>query len=1097
MTQTNLLRRLLLLLILCGSATATEQIRCALIVDKGEELRSSALVSLLGARLSQDSRLQLVERAQIDTILREQQVSLATAAEPNVAVKVGRLLRADAFVLLSVESPGGENLSGNPPNERGRAIENVDSTPTPDSPPEPVGQLLRVRVVETAHGLRLSDRYEQLDKADVQTVAERIAERVRIVVQKIGQPTGQVIPVGIIDIHRVQLPERYERLARVLPGLLSARLGAEPRILMLERESLGTLLKEKQLTDGNDSAFWNSAVLIDGNIQPDGNDVKISLRLRRENDEGLSQIETAVDPNAPFAAVDKAAAAIVKAVSNTPLSIPWDPVKEAGEFYHQGQLLSAHRRFETATIAFETAHALKSDDVHYTAALFANEWRNHQMVVSDGVPRIVRYASTYSDQQYAELAAILIRQIKRSCENGSASGRDIYNRWAGFIGDDFNRGYLGSAASVATEQIRRINRESRRIWVETMGKVIDAEGSPHASVGVRAGLVWVGSDEPAELMANLRRIFVEVLFPPQAGGTIESWDERSQLFSVVIPIRLQSWQSSNAYAVSHLCVTEKEFRRLWRAYLEELAETNDLLLRFHSCIALVAEANPLMQPEESRRTESYFRKAVVAYRELDSHSSPLGDYEKARLCGRIRNLLHGVFFTDPSKEIDAIEGIVAPMIDANEVESLTRWNLGEYVPVAYEQDLALAKCYYELLERVAAVLKDRSKVPAVAAALRHMRDWQAKARRHYPELGVETKRPMPMTTILLAKGHWPEDMYTASPEHCVVLNGRILWMVRVGQTFSLRPIGSEDDTRARHRYEVTMRFAGIDLTRKEIFTWSHVQVLPPKVTNSRNRTSVAIGERATYVSIGGVGLVELQGNLEKTAEPSARVLTQEEGLPSIQITDMAMDVTRLWVAYSDIGGSGESGLSAYDPNSKHWETVFCSTLKGDNPFNARPYTLTRLKLLDPNTLLFYASFSGDPVESRALSGMWEMDAKSLEIKHIPEGLSDAGRGGSLWKWPDAVGSAVSGRDSVVKRVTLVQGDPTIQQLAQHIQGVFPLPTPQQETFAFQYSWPPGQYLLGPYYGGNLDLSTAAIHGGRLWACLGTSEIAIIPQGKSF
>ena len=50
---------------------------------------------------------------------------------------------------------------------------------------------------------------------------------------------------------------------------LSARLSAEPRIVVLEREDLDLLLQEKGLTAGEHGGFRGSAVLIDsGLIEP-------------------------------------------------------------------------------------------------------------------------------------------------------------------------------------------------------------------------------------------------------------------------------------------------------------------------------------------------------------------------------------------------------------------------------------------------------------------------------------------------------------------------------------------------------------------------------------------------------------------------------------------------------------------------------------------------------------------------------------------------------------------------------------------------------------------------------------------------------------
>jgi hypothetical protein len=206
----------------------------------------SALASTLEVRLSQDESIRLLERTEVQRILQEQRVAIAGLSDPLTVTKTGRLLRAKAIVFLTAEQ-GSEQAKN---------------------------QLVRVRVAETAHGLRLWEGYEAMEDASrVEAAAERIAQKTRAAIGKISQASGPAVPVGIVDIRRVQLPEKYEPLARVLPGLLSARLGKEPRIIMLERESLGTLLREKQFTEGEDSAFWNSAILIDG-----------VLRTRKEMD---------------------------------------------------------------------------------------------------------------------------------------------------------------------------------------------------------------------------------------------------------------------------------------------------------------------------------------------------------------------------------------------------------------------------------------------------------------------------------------------------------------------------------------------------------------------------------------------------------------------------------------------------------------------------------------------------------------------------------------------------------------------------------------------------------------------------------------------
>ncbi|MHC4186174.1 MAG: CsgG/HfaB family protein, partial [Planctomycetota bacterium] len=131
-------------------AASDTAVTVALIADKTFDLDKSPLVSLLEARLSEEPNLVLLERHEIDKILQEQQFSAAGLVRREAVIKVGQLLRADALVLLSTED--GEEAGQN--------------------------KLLRVRLVETAHGLRLLDTYEQWDTPKLEETAQRITAKI-------------------------------------------------------------------------------------------------------------------------------------------------------------------------------------------------------------------------------------------------------------------------------------------------------------------------------------------------------------------------------------------------------------------------------------------------------------------------------------------------------------------------------------------------------------------------------------------------------------------------------------------------------------------------------------------------------------------------------------------------------------------------------------------------------------------------------------------------------------------------------------------------------------------------------------------------------
>jgi hypothetical protein len=327
------------------AAQPDNAIKVAVIADKAFDLHKSTLVSLLEVRLSEEPNLVLLERHEIDKILQEQQFSAAGLVRREAVIKVGKLLRADALALLSAED--GEEAGQN--------------------------KLLWVRLVETAHGLRLLDTYEQWDTPKLEETAQRITAKIASMASKLTLSTGQAIPAGIVDIHRVQLGEQYGWLTRTLPVMLSVRLSKESRIIMLEREDLKILHDEKLLTEGEDREFWSSAILIDGHLQPRGKKtVEMVLRLRQAGDE-MAAFTVSVEPNEPATAVQEAAASIIQAILNAPPATSWDLKREAEEFFRQGKLLMSHRRLKDAMAPLETAYVLQPENVFYTGAVVTNE----------------------------------------------------------------------------------------------------------------------------------------------------------------------------------------------------------------------------------------------------------------------------------------------------------------------------------------------------------------------------------------------------------------------------------------------------------------------------------------------------------------------------------------------------------------------------------------------------------------------------------------------------------------------------------------------------------------------------------------------------
>jgi hypothetical protein len=332
--------------------------------------------------------------------------------------------------------------------------------------------------------------------------------------------------------------------------------------------------------------------LIDGYQQPgDGKELRMRLQLKRASGDEIAAFTVSVKSGQPSLAVDKVAGEMIRELLDAPPATNWEPEREAAAFFRQGQLLYEHGRYADAIEPLETARAMQPGKVFYAGAVLASEWdaryRKREYFYPGGTG-----ISYYSDLELAELVSRLVRQIRDGYEDGSLSLSDIYSHWArpgrllgaGPGGKD----YLTNPASVSTDQIKQINRENRRIWIETMDKALRRqlvdERYPHKNRRVRMRLVWANSDEPVEVMAHLKKACDEYAVP-SVTGHIESNNERIELnrqalhdeFRRVLP---------GYFEVTHLRGGSEELLKLWREYLDESNQVEHTLAGFNRYVSL-------------------------------------------------------------------------------------------------------------------------------------------------------------------------------------------------------------------------------------------------------------------------------------------------------------------------------------------------------------------------------------------------------------------------------------------------------------------------------------------------------------------------------
>jgi len=1012
----------------------------------------SALVSMLEVRLSQDRSIRLLERTQIEKVLAEQQLSAAGLTERNNIIKVGQLLRAEAIVLLTAEQGLEEQAKS---------------------------QLIRVRVAETAHGLRLWEGYEALEASQVEAAAERIAEKVRAAVDKIAQRGGSMIPVGIVDIHRVQLPEEYEPLARVLPGLLSVRLGKEPRIIMLERESLGTLLREKQLTDGEESAFWNSAILIDGVLGPgEEKKIELNLRLRRATESDGSAVRVEMDANAVSATMDRVAAGVVEMILHAS-SHSWDSAAEAAEFHRQGQLLAAHGRRRTATAMLDAAHALQPQTIEYTASLFKNELTVYR---GGGLGESSQpEAPSYSPLELAELATVLIRQIGQAYDAGVLTSRDLQN-YAWVLGAGSPSNYFNSLASTATEQAKLLNRRNRRLWVEMLDRALRDEAKrgsdPYATTLVRVNLAWLWSDDPQERTAYLRKTINEAILPPRLGGIIESVDVRCFLCDQVLFQRGSTIRLAAPTSLFPVDAAEG-FGPLWNEYVTELTKVDDPLVRLYALMTQVYIIG--FSNDKSATVGDLSSKAMDALQEtMRDFGASIRDTQKRPVYKEMGSCLAILSFRNPNRAMDLLEKALKPLLEAKDAHNLALW-----LP---------CKCLrsdprsLRLLERMAEVLQADRSDPEVAKVYAYVEDRVRRARPLVGPLRQRSKDPGSSASAQASRQEPSarirpvEEMLTLRRRTRAEIRGNLLLIARLS-----------DQVPSRYNPQGMIDVAAIDLENFRLISLQSTQLAGSQIPG------IGFVNSTAYVAVTEVGILQV-GAIMKEGRRFAgdyRVLTEAHGLPSTLITGLTDDGARLWVAYG--GPASESGLGTYDPATGRWQAVLCSTLEGPPPFNAGlPYWIRSLTHIAPNRLFFHMRIAPTAYPAQAMEhrddGLWSINTATHELTHL-----DLDWGDEIVPWGERLlrrspGCLVEFNPATRQAMSLLGRAPWLAPLwggmARTITAVTYRETPFISSEASQ------KFAFGWAESGSIDLSSATVHNDTVWAQLGKTQLIAIPRGAT-
>ena len=327
-------RILVLLILLLGAHSAWCDSRLAIVSDEA----SRACADLLTAELSKQHGIELVERDEIEKVMREHQLSINGNLEQEL--DISKLLRAQGILIMEVAQQNGASV-------------------------------IRARLVSVEQGVVIFDFDAPLASGKADGLAPLISNRVIPLLPKLQVARGKAVPISILNVRAIDADGAS--LEREVTAMLSSRLASEPAVFVLERRRLDLLSGEKNLGDETPGVFWNGAYLLDGNIESDrktGN-LTVHLRLRKPGEADGKTVMAMGTADAIKDLVEKLAGEVLAATGQPSTAADWKPEAEAAQYLDEAAWAWRQEEFKTCREAISSAGALGERSGDY---VFLNTW---------------------------------------------------------------------------------------------------------------------------------------------------------------------------------------------------------------------------------------------------------------------------------------------------------------------------------------------------------------------------------------------------------------------------------------------------------------------------------------------------------------------------------------------------------------------------------------------------------------------------------------------------------------------------------------------------------------------------------------------------
>jgi curli biogenesis system outer membrane secretion channel CsgG len=547
-------------------AETNAPVRLAVVSETSEAM---TVADVLTAQLTGNSKIQLLERDQIEKVYREQGMSEANRDD----VKVGRILGADGLLLLNVvRTPQTTNLTA--------------------------------RLIAVKPGVVLTDGSFPWPLKDAAQWADAAVTYLDSFLPKLTVLAKDAIPISIVNLRAAVSSADEQETERDLKLLTIQRLSQERQLFVLERQKMQLLSQEKELKS-DESAFWDGSYLLDGIVDQNGyskNTVTVDARLTPPKGGAPLSFEVSGSRTNLAEVVNRLAVKVTELLKVQSTVPEWNAANEAAQYFDEAKWALRWGIYPEAQAAAESSWALGKHDVDCAMVRV-----QAYMVSPDAGESVIVYPPREPpDQQNIIFTLHALKLYDEFSRNLPFDEFKIDSPWyllglkdltvASRVLQVFNWSpdYYRPAAEKLAE-LRAATRSTAE-WISRIPAVHDSYyvGNRVANCNeldhfhsqpsifgleVDCGCLW--QETPEDSVALYRELMSSPVFCYLHDRFwFRDTYHRSSLF--MLPPRLIAWNETD----------QKRIPYVWSNFVRELSTSTNVLLRLEAKALLLADAKP-------------------------------------------------------------------------------------------------------------------------------------------------------------------------------------------------------------------------------------------------------------------------------------------------------------------------------------------------------------------------------------------------------------------------------------------------------------------------------------------------------------------------